>query len=85
MREFKYKLYLKKEEFKTKVNKFKYKLNYNKEKTIALLKENIPETFFIVGLIIIGLNSLAINTNFGWYVIALESLIMSKIIFNSKS
>ena len=79
---FKSKLAIKKAKFKVKKYKFKDKFRRRKERIQATLKENIPETFFVIALLIIGLNSLSINVHFGWYVIAVECLLMSKIMFN---
>lgn len=80
--EFNSKLTIKKAEFKAKKNKLKDKFRAKKERIISTIKENIPETFFLLALLIIGLNSLSINIHFGWYIIAAECLLMSKIMFN---
>lgn len=71
--------------FKDKINtKFghfnhivKIKFNKNKEKFVRFVNQNLSDILVFIALIIIGLNSLNIQGNFGWYIIALECLFVA--------
>lgn len=61
----------------------KYKKIFNKFKEFIL--KGIEDIFIILALIIIGINSCFINIQFGFYVVAVELMIVSYAINKYKS
>lgn len=55
----------------------KKKLNKWFSKTLSCIKINAIDILVVIALLIIGVNSCFINLNFGFYIIALELIILA--------
>ena len=70
-----------KDEFNAKFSHFKHntkmKFNKNKEKFIRFVNQNLSDILVFIALIIIGINTIDIQVNAGFYVIALECLFVA--------
>lgn len=62
---------------KEKLTKFKENIQMRINKIISSIKKNIVDFYFIVGLIILVVNSCTINIHFGMYLLSAIFILLS--------